>query len=93
MLLLLCGNFIIEDILINVNKILKFFNKKWGDLLVYDNVKAICDEKGLTIAQVERKAGLKNGAISKWKTFNPKAKNLKAVADVLKVKMEKLLKE
>jgi len=62
-------------------------------LSVYENVKAICDKKGLTIAQVERDAGLKNGAISKWKTFNPKAKNLKAVADVLKVKMEKLLKE
>lgn len=60
---------------------------------VYENVKEICDEKGLTIAQVERDSGLKNGAISKWKTFSPKAKNLKAVADVLKVKMERLLKD
>ena len=53
----------------------------------------ICEKKGLSITQVEKDAGLANGAISKWKTCNPTAKNLKAVADVLKVKMEKLLQE
>lgn len=61
--------------------------------MVYDNVKRICDEKGITIAQLEREAGLQNGAIGKWRTFNPRITNLQAVAKVLKVKMEKLLKE
>lgn len=59
--------------------------------MVYEKIKMICEKKGLSITQVEKDAGLSNGAISKWKTRNPTAKNLKAVADVLKVKMEKLL--
>lgn len=61
--------------------------------MVYDNVKKLCDEKGITIAQLEREAGLQNGAIGKWRIFNPRITNLQAVAKVLKVKMEKLLQE
>lgn len=61
--------------------------------MVYDNVKRICDERGITIAQLEREAGLKNGAIGKWRIFNPRLSSIQAVAKVLKVKMEKLLKE
>ena len=61
--------------------------------MVYDNVKKICDEKGITIAQLEREAGLKNGTIGKWRTCSPRVENLKAVADVLKVKVDKLLRE
>ena len=56
-------------------------------------MKKLCDEKGITIAQLEREAGLQNGAIGKWRTFNPRITNLQAVAKVLKVKFETLLKE
>lgn len=62
-------------------------------MLIYNNIKTICDEKRLSIAEVEREAGLKNGTIGKWRTCSPRVENLKAVADVLKVKVDKLLKE
>lgn len=61
-------------------------------MLIYKNIKTICDAKGLSIAEVERKAGLKNGTIGKWRTHSPMVENLTAVADVLKVKIDKLIK-
>ena len=60
-------------------------------MLIYDKIKAICEEKSLSIRQVEVAAGLKNGAISKWNDSIPTVKSLKAVADVLKVKVDKLI--
>ncbi len=61
--------------------------------MVYENVKKICDEKGISISQLEKDAGLSVGSIVKWKNCIPKADSLQAVAKVLKVKMEKLLQE
>lgn len=58
---------------------------------IYDKIKAICEEKGMSVRQLEVAAGLKNGAISKWNDSSPTIKNLKAVADVLKVKVDKLI--
>ena len=58
---------------------------------IYDKIKAMCEEKGMSVRQLEVAAGLKNGAISKWNDSSPTIKNLKAVADVLKVKVDKLI--
>lgn len=58
---------------------------------IYDKIKSICEEKGVSVRYVETAAGLKNGAISKWNDSSPTVKSLKAVADVLKVKMDKLI--
>ena len=69
----------------------EFFLKGGYKLLIYDRIKAICEEKGISVRQVETTAGLKNGAISKWNDSSPTVKSLKAVADVLKVKVDKLI--
>nr|DAF09720.1 MAG TPA: HTH-type transcriptional regulator [Caudoviricetes sp.]DAX25730.1 MAG TPA: hypothetical protein [Caudoviricetes sp.] len=45
----------------------------------------------MSVRQVEYAAGLKNGAIGKWNESSPTIKSLKAVADVLKVKVDKLI--
>lgn len=58
---------------------------------IYDKIKELCEEKGVSVRQVEAAAGLKNGAISKWNDSSPTIKSLKAVADVLKVKVDKLI--
>lgn len=58
---------------------------------IYDKIKAMCEEKGMSVRQLEVAAGLKNGAISKWNDSSPTIKNLKAVADVLKVKVDKII--
>lgn len=60
--------------------------------MLYNKIKEICKAKGVSVASVEKKAGLGNGAISKWNESSPTVDSLKAVADVLKVKVDKLLK-
>ena len=59
--------------------------------MIYERVQAICKEKGMTIAELERAAGLTNGTIGKWRTSSPTVKSLQAVANVLKVKVQKLI--
>ena len=67
--------------------------KKKGEMrLIYEKIKSLCQDKKLSIAYVESKAGLSNGTIGKWsKSTNPSVLSLKAVADVLDVKIEDLL--
>lgn len=59
--------------------------------MIYDKIKEICKEKGVSVASVEKKAGLSNGAISKWNNASPTVDKLNAVAKILKVKVDKLL--
>lgn len=59
--------------------------------MLYDKIREICREKGVSVASVEKKAGLSNGAISKWNNASPTVDNLNAVAKILKVKIDKLL--
>lgn len=90
---MLCGNFIIEYFLCFVNIFTEFFLKseRRDSLYIYDRIKEICEEKDISVRQLEIEAGLKNGAISKWNDSSPTIKSLKAVADVLKVKVDKLI--
>lgn len=60
--------------------------------MIYNNIKELCDERGISISQLEKEAGLGNGTISGWKESMPRIDNLQSVAKVLKVKVEKLLK-
>ena len=59
--------------------------------MIYDKIKEICKAQGISVAAVEKGAGLGNGTISKWNEVSPTVDNLKAVARVLKVKVDKLL--
>lgn len=60
--------------------------------MIYDNVKQLASEKGMSIHALEQKAGLGNGAIGRWREFNPGVLYLKKVADVLDVTVDELLK-
>lgn len=61
--------------------------------MIFDNIKKLCAENGISISQLEKDAGLGNGTISGWKESMPRIDNLYAVAKVLKVKVDKLLTE
>lgn len=61
--------------------------------MIYDKIKAIAAERGISIYRIERDLGISNGAISKWNGSKPVAHTLKLVADYLKVPLEKLLEE
>lgn len=59
--------------------------------MIYDTIKDLCKERGLSVSSVEKKAGLSNGAISKWNDSSPTVDKLNAVAKVLNVKVDCLL--
>ena len=59
--------------------------------MIYDKIKEICQQQGVSIALVEREAGLSNGTIRKWNKSSPTVDNLKAVANVLNTQIEKFI--
>ena len=61
--------------------------------MIYDTIKALCKKRGLSVTSVEKEAGLSNGAISKWNDSSPTVDKLNAVAKVLNVKVDCLLRQ
>lgn len=60
---------------------------------MYEKIKKIADERGVSIYRIEKDTGLSNGAISKWNKAQPSSSNLMKVAEYLKVDMKDLLKK
>lgn len=58
--------------------------------MIYDNVKAICEERNLPISALERMAGLGNGTISGWNESSPRLDKITAVAKALDVPLDAL---
>ena len=61
--------------------------------LIYENIIALCRAKNMSIAQLEKSAGLGNATIRTWEHSDPGAKKLKRVADCLGVSVDCLLAE
>lgn len=61
--------------------------------MIYDKIKGIASEKGISIYRIEKDLDLGNGAISKWKNSSPSATTLKSIANYLNVRLEQLLEE
>jgi len=61
--------------------------------MLYDRIEALCKEKHMSIAKLERKCELGNATIRGWKYSDPRASYLKKVADELGVTVDSLLKE
>lgn len=60
--------------------------------MLYDKIKKIAQNKGISIYQIEQGAGLSNGLISKWKKICPNSRNVSKVADFLEISIDDLLK-
>ena len=60
-----------------------------------DTVERLCREQGMSLAELERRAGVGQGQIKKWKALEnaPRADKVLAVARVLGVTMEELMRE
>ena len=61
--------------------------------MIFNNIKELCKKRKITIVELEQKERITRGTIFKWKTSSPTVSNLKIVADILKVKVDALLKE
>lgn len=55
-------------------------------------IKSICDKKGISLAELERKAGLGNGTVGRWDESVPNLASLDAVAKVLGTTSAELIK-
>lgn len=42
-----------------------------GEIVIYDNVKKLCDQKGISIWRLERDLGFSNRSVSKWNDNEP----------------------
>lgn len=60
-------------------------------MTIFERTKSIAKQKGLTLKQVEEKAGLSETSLYNWKRSNPKSENLEKVAKVLNVSVDYLL--
>ncbi|WP_394456146.1 helix-turn-helix domain-containing protein [Leuconostoc suionicum] len=60
-------------------------------MTIYERTEMTAKKRGLTMPEVEKKAGLGEKSIYSWKRSTPKADNLKKVADVLNVSTDYLL--
>ena len=60
---------------------------------MYDKIREIAKEKGISIQELEKQAGLSNGTISKWNKYRPVAENLQRVAVVLGMSIADLLEK
>lgn len=55
------------------------------------NVKDLANQKGVSLAEVERKNGLSSGSITKWNVSSPSADKLEKVATYFNVSTDYLL--
>ena len=61
--------------------------------MIYTNILAICETRGIPIRKLERESGLGNGVVRKWDDISPQVRFVKAVADYLGVTVDELLRE
>jgi len=58
---------------------------------LYERIRELCDERGVSFRKVERETGIGHGSINRWHDQMPKADSLQKVADYLDVSVPYLL--
>ena len=59
--------------------------------MLYDNVKAICESKNISISKLEDELNFPRSYICKWNKNEPGIRKVQRVADYLGVSIEELL--
>ena len=59
--------------------------------MLYDTIKEICKDRGISIARLERESGLGNATIRGWMSSSPNTATLSKVAAYLGTSIEDLL--
>lgn len=58
-----------------------------GETVIYDNVKKLCDQKGISIWRLERDLGFSNRSVSKWNDIAMLTTFMEKVGESCKAKM------
>lgn len=63
--------------------------------MLYENIKRLCKDNGISIYALEKECGIGNGTIGKMegKERSPRIDTLKKIADKFGVSVDELLKE
>lgn len=56
--------------------------------MILEKILALCDEKGISLARLEKECGLGNATIRGWDKSSPKVENLQKVADYFEKQLE-----
>ena len=58
---------------------------------ILNKIKALADERALTLAELERKLDFSNGSLRKWSTSTPSGDKIEKIADYFNVSTDYLL--
>lgn len=84
-------SFIILSFALIVNSVFDIFKKiSEGGGFMVQRIKELCKAKGITVAELERRCGIGNGIIARWKTSKPSYERLAKVAKELETSVEYL---
>lgn len=61
--------------------------------MIYDNVKSLCREKGVSISMLESALEFPRSSICKWNENEPGIRKVQKVANYLNVSIEELVKD
>lgn len=61
--------------------------------MLFDNVRHLCREKGISITKLEDDLGFARSSVCKWNKNEPGIRKVQKVAEYLEVSIEELLKE
>lgn len=59
--------------------------------MIYEQILALCKEKHISVARLERECGLGNATIRGWEKSSPTVEKLKRVADYFGVTVDSLI--
>ena len=62
-----------------------------GEMVLFDNIKELCEKKGVSVWTLEKDLGFSNRSISKWNETDPGIRKVQKVADYFGVAIEDLL--
>lgn len=60
--------------------------------MLFENVRELAKKKGMSVGELEKAAGLSNGAIFKWRVSSPKVDSVQAVAKALLITLVSAMK-
>lgn len=59
--------------------------------MIFETIESLCKQRGISIARLEREAGLGNATVRGWETGSPRVDKLKLVADYFGVTVDSIL--
>ena len=61
--------------------------------MILKNITRLCNQKGISIARLERETGISNGTVGRWGASSPSIDNVRKVADYFGVTVDELISE